>query len=129
MKGSLKLRPKRVLNRREAWACFTANLALPGSGSLAAGRSVGYWQLGASFLAFILTLATAIPMIQWGVSGGLAASQSPLGDPFQQLSDTWRHIRWPLAAMALFAGTILWATMTSLAILAKAAKEGVPPRI
>ena len=129
MKGSLKLRPKRVLNRKEAWACFSANLALPGSGSLAAGCAVGYWQLAATILALILTLVTAIPMIQWAMSGGLAASQSPLSDPFEQLAETWHHARWPIGGMALFAGSILWATMTSLSVLAKAPKEGVPPRI
>jgi hypothetical protein len=129
MKGSLKLRPKRVLNRKEAWACFSANLALPGSGSLAAGYTVGYAQLAAAILTMILSLVTAVPMIQWAATGGMAASQSPLGDPFEQLSETWRHVRWPLASMGLFAGSILWATMTSLAILAKAPKEGVPPRI
>jgi hypothetical protein len=129
MKGSLKLRSKRVLNRKEAWACFTANLALPGSGSLAAGRAVGYWQLAAAFLALMLTMVTAIPMIQWAASGGMAAAQSSTGDPFRQISETWRHVRWPLAATGLFAGSILWATMTSLSVLSEAPKEGVPPII
>jgi hypothetical protein len=123
MKGSLKLRPRRVLTRKEAWACFSANLALPGSGSLAAGRAVGYWQLGAAFLSMILTFAAAIPMYQW------SASRTPLDDQFEQFADTWQHVRWPLATICLFAGTIFWAMLTSLSILAKATKEGVPPRI
>ena len=129
MKGSLKLRPRRALNRSEAWACFTANLALPGSGSLAADRAVGYWQIAAGFLALIVTLAAMIPMIQWALSGGLAAAQSPMADPFENLLQLWRHARWPLAGMALYAGVTLWAAATSLAILANAPKEAIPPRI
>lgn len=129
MKGSLKLRPQRVLSRKEAWACFTANLALPGSGSLAAGRAVGYWQFAAAFASFALSVVAAIPMIQWALSGGLTASQSPMSDPMQNLSDLWIHMRWPLAGMTLFAGSIIWATMTSLDVLANAPKEDIPPRI
>jgi hypothetical protein len=34
-----------------------------------------------------------------------------------------------MAGMALFAAAIVWATMTSVAILAAAPKEAVPPRI
>jgi hypothetical protein len=129
VKGSLKLRPHRVLSRKEAWACFSANLALPGSGSLAAGRRIGYAQMAAGFLSVAVTVVTAIPMIQWALSGGLAGSQSSLSDPFQNLSDLWIHVRWPMAGMALFAAAIVWATMTSVAILAAAPKEAVPPRI
>jgi len=129
VKGSLKLRPRRVLSRAEAWACFYANLALPGSGSLAAGRAVGYWQVAASFLAFGLSVVTAIPMLQWALSGGAAAVQSPLGDPFEQLAEVWHHARWPMAGFGLFVASIFWATMTSMAILAESPKESVPPRI
>jgi len=129
MKGSLKLRPRRALTRAEAWACFTANLALAGSGSLAAGRAIGYAQMAAVFLAMILTFITAIPMLRWAVSGGMAAAQSPMGDSFQQLAETWHYARWPLASIGLYAASVLWAMTTSLSILAKASKEGVPPRI
>jgi hypothetical protein len=127
MKGSLKLRARPDLTRKEAWACLTANLALPGSGSLAAGRAVGYGQLAAAFLSMILTFVTAIPFIQWMLAGG--AARPGMDDPFQNLLDLWIHARWPLASMGLFAASILWAAATSLAILAKAPKENVPPRI
>jgi hypothetical protein len=129
VKGSFKLRPRRAISRKEAWACFTANLALPGSGSLAAGRRVGYLQLAIGFLGFAFTLVTAIPMLQWALTGGLAAAQSSSGDPFQDLSELWVHVRWPMAGMGFFAASIIWAAMTSLAVLADAPKEAVPPRI
>jgi hypothetical protein len=129
MKGSLKLGSRRVLTRKEAWACFSANLALPGSGSLAAGRAVGYFQLATAFLAMILTFLTAIPFIQWRLAGGGAAPTTGMDDPFQNMLDLWIHARWPLASVGLFGASILWAAMTGLAILAKAPKESVPPRI
>jgi hypothetical protein len=128
MKGSFKLRPRRALTRSEAWACFSANLALAGSGSLAAGRAVGYAQMAAVFLAMILTFVTGLPFMLWMLSGG-GASQSPLDDPFQHLWDVWIHARWPLASIGLYAASMLWALMTSLSILAEAPKEAVPPRI
>jgi hypothetical protein len=127
MKGSLKLRPKRVLNRKEAWACFSANIALAGSGSLAAGRAVGYAQMAAVFLAMIMTLVTAIPLFQWVASGGYAAAQSTPG--IEPLLELWPHIQWPLASFGLYGLCILWAMTTSLSILAKSTKDGVPPRI
>jgi len=129
MKGSLKLRPRRALSRAEAWGCFTANLAVAGSGSLAAGYAIGYWQIAAVFLAMILTCVTSIPMLQWKLSGAAAASQAALDDPSQQLLDLWLHARWPLASMGLYVVAVLWALTTSLTILSDASKDKVPPRI
>jgi uncharacterized membrane protein len=129
MKGSLKLRPRRVLNRAEAWGCFTANLAVAGSGSLAAGYAVGYWQMAAVFLAMILTFVTSIPMLQWKLSGAAAVSQAAMDDPSKQLLDLWLHARWPLASIGLYVAAVLWALTTSLTILTHAANDRVPPRI
>jgi hypothetical protein len=121
MKGSLKLRPRRTLNRAEAWACLTANLALPGSGSLAAGYAIGYAQMAAAFIAEVLTCVTGIPMIKWVLSGA-SSSESSLGD-------LWYYAHWPVACIGLFAAAVLWALTTSLTILARAPKAGVPPKI
>ena len=52
-----------------------------------------------------------------------------LGDPFENLLQLWRHARWPLAGIGLYVAVTLWAAATSLAILANAPKEAVPPRI
>jgi hypothetical protein len=128
MRGSLKLRPRRALNRAEAWGCFTANLALPGSGSLAAGHAIGYGQMAAAFAAEILSCLTGIPLIQWLLSGGGAQPQ-PLGGTLDYLSEMWLHARWPLAGIGLFVLSVLWAMTTSLTILAHAPKVGVPPKI
>jgi hypothetical protein len=128
MKLSLTLRPRRALTRAEAWACLTANLALPGAGSLAAGRAVGYCQMALAFLGVIVTLVTAIPMFQWALSTG-SGSQSSMNEPSEYLLELWRHACWPLAAIGLFALAILWAVATSLALLAGSPKDAVPPRI
>ncbi len=128
MKGSLKLRARRSLSRAEAWACFTANFALAGSGSLAAGYAVGYWQMATVFLAMILTCVTSIPLLQWKLSGA-GASSAGMDDPSQQLLELRLHVRWPLACIGLYVAAVLWALTTSLTILAHATKEKVPPRI
>ena len=128
MKLSLTLGPRRPLTRAEAWACFSANLALPGAGSLAAGRAVGYCQMACAFLGLIVTLVTAIPMIQWVLSNS-DGSQSSTADPFKSLLDLWRHARWPLAGIAIFALAIFWAMATSLMLLAGAQKDTAPPPI
>jgi hypothetical protein len=124
MKLSLTLGPRRALTRSEARACLAANLALPGAGSLAAGRAVGYWQLAAAFSGMILTLAAGIPFVQWALTRNDSAS-----DPLESLLELWRHVRWPLAGIGLFAAAILWALTTSLAVLSRASKESVPPVI
>lgn len=127
MKGSLKLRPRRVLTKGEAWACFSANLALAGSGSLAAGRMVGYAQLVATTLAMILTFVSGIPMIKWAMANDPGGSANE--DPFQGLQDLWVHARWPIASIALYAGTVVWATMTSFSIINESKRQQVPPKI
>src|SRR5580658_630654 len=128
MKGSLKLRARRSMGRAEAWACFTANLALAGSGSLAAGYAVGYWQMATVFLAMIGTVVSSIPLLQWKLSGA-GASPGAMDDPSQQLLELWLHVRWPLASIGLYLVALLWALTTSVRILTHATKDQVPPRI
>jgi hypothetical protein len=127
MKISLTLRPRRALQRAEAWACLTANLALPGAGSLAAGRKVGYVQMTLAFLGEAVSVVTGIPMIQWGMANW--GRSSPADDPLAQLSDRWQHARWPLLGLGIFLTGFLWSAATGLALLASAPKNDVPPRI
>src|SRR6202044_664303 len=97
--------------------------ALAGSGSLAAGRAVGYAQMAAVFLAMIMTLVTAIPLFQWVASGGYAAAHSNPG--IEALLALWPHVQWPLASFGLYALCILWAMTASLSILAKSSKDAI----
>jgi hypothetical protein len=128
MKYSLTLRSRRVLNRSEAKACLAANLALPGAGSLAAGRAVGYFQMAVAFAGLIVSVVTGVPMIEWSLSNWTRMTD-PLSDSPQMLFELWRHAVWPLVGIGLFVIGILWAAATGLQLLAQAPKEGVPPII
>ena len=127
MKVSLTLRPRRALQRAEAWACLSANLALPGAGSLAAGRKTGYAQMALAFLGLAVSVVAGIPMIQWGLANWEHLMQPD--DSLSTLLELWRHIRWPLAGMGIFLIGFLWALATGLNLLSGAPKDAVPPRI
>jgi hypothetical protein len=127
MKISLTLRPRRALQRSEAWACLSANLALPGAGSLAAGRKVGYAQMALSFLGLAVSVVAGIPMIEWGLANWDRLMQPD--DSLTTLMELWQHLRWPLAGTGVFLAGFLWAVATGLNLLASAPKDAVPPRI
>jgi len=129
MKFSLILRSPRSLTRSEARACLAANLALPGAGSLAAGKRVGYAQLAVAMIGTIVTVVTGVPMLQWALSNWSKLSAPSDLDPLEGLSDLWLHARWPLGGIFLFAIAILWASATGMRLVSKASEDGVPPRI
>ena len=128
MKLVLARRAKGPANRAEAWACVTANLALPGSGSLAAGKSIGYYQLALYSVGFILSMATGVHMLVWMMGNWTRLNEST-GDPFENLATIWHEIRWPLAGLLVAAAAILWAGITSRQMLAAHPKNPVPPKI
>jgi len=129
MKFSLILRSPGTLTRSEARACLAANLALPGAGSLAAGRRIGYAQLAMALASMIITIATGVPMIQWALSNWSRLTAPSSLDPLEGLSDLWLHACWPLAGILLFAIAILWAAATGMRLVSKAPEDRVPPRI
>ena len=65
MKISLALGKTRSLSRETALSCLTANLAMPGTGSLAAGRRSGYIELLLSFIGVVLTLVFGTRFLIW----------------------------------------------------------------
>ncbi|HEX3718842.1 MAG TPA: hypothetical protein VH595_12810 [Verrucomicrobiae bacterium] len=129
MKFSLILRSPGTLKRSEARACLAANLALPGAGSLAAGRPVGYAQLAVAFAGLIISLVTGIPMLEWAFANFARLTDPASPDPLGVLWELWLHMRWPLAGIFIFAIATVWAAATGLRLVSKAPKEGVPPRI
>ncbi len=130
MKISLTLRPRRTLQRSEAWACFSANLALPGAGSLAAGRKVGYAQMAVAFAGLVLSVVSGIPMIQWALANwGRIMQPSPADDPLALVLELWQHLFWPLVGIAVFLSGFLWAAATGWRLVSNAPKDAVPPRI
>lgn len=128
MKFTLTLARRRTLTRAEAWGCFSANLAMPGAGSLAAGRKVGYAQLLLALAGMGLTLGMGIGALRWGLANW-ARLNSPSADSFEVLEEMWQHMRWPLLGILIFAVAIAWAALTGWRLVCAAPKDGVPPRI
>ena len=112
-----------------------ANLAMPGAGSLAAGRVVGYAQLVAAFVAFAITLTTTTHCLAW-VSNHWAQMWDPSYDPTSLWGEEWRVFRWPLAGIGLYLLDMGWAAATSLRILRESRQQPgklppplLPPRL
>jgi hypothetical protein len=129
----------RARDRGAARACLATNLALPGVGTLMAGRWIGLVQALVTATAFALTLVGGLKFFLW-YAAHRAQFSDPFSDPMENLRALWRAARWPLLGMGLFALNWLWALASSLAILraarspgdaAPAASDapGVPPRL
>ena len=112
-------------DRKKAWSCLLSNLAMPGTGSLAAGRAIGRAQLIFGLGGFALTTGFGLRFIFWYL-----ANQSRLQGPqenFDNLLEMWREVRWALLGMAVFAVGLLWALLTSLSVLRAARRASPPP--
>jgi len=127
MKLNLTLRRPRPLNRAEAWGCVTANLAVPGSGSLAAGRAAGYFQMALTLIGFIVTLAGAAGFFHWYFANATRLNQSQQDAPVEALLMLWRAARWPFLGMAIFIFALSWAAITSFQIVQAQRKDSAPP--
>jgi len=120
MKISLALGKREPLNRQTAWGCLTANLALPGCGSLVAGRISGYGQLAFAAAGLMLTVTFGTRFIFWYLANWSQLQQPSDMDPFGTMSEIWLHVRWALAGIAVFSAGWLWALGTSLHLLRQA---------
>ncbi len=127
MRISLALGPRQALSRQSAWGCFTTNLALPGLGSLAAGRISGYPQVALAFAGMGLTMGFTARFFAWYLVNSARFSNDQ-GDPVANLVELWIQVRWPLLGMAVFAAGWLWALVTSLQIL-HASRRTEPPKL
>lgn len=115
MKISLVLHPRRPLTRAEAWGCFTANLALPGSGSLVAGRAVGYFQILLAVIGLGISLVRTIQVAIWYFQNYSRLNDAV--DPFASLVELGHALLKPAVGFAIFAVAILWALFTSWSII------------
>ncbi len=127
MKISLALGRRQRLSRQSAWGCFTTNLALPGFGSLTAGRISGYIQAALALAGLALSTVFAARFFAWYAVNSARLS-SDQGDPIGTLAELWAHVRWPLLGIAVFAVGWFWALVTSLIILQES-KSGAPPKL
>jgi hypothetical protein len=101
---------------------MTTNLAMPGFGSLLAGRAVGYFQIPFTVIGFGLTVLCGIPTIIWYFSNWsrLQQMQEEPDGYARALGQLWIHLRWPLLGIGLFFFALLWALTSSLGIMAQA---------
>ena len=131
MRFSLTLGARRPLSRQTAWGFFTTNLALPGSGSLLAGRISGYPQLALALGGMAMTLIFGARFVGWAVLNLRRLGEQP-GDPIGTLVEVWLAVRWALLGMGMFVIAWLWALVTGWLIVheAKTAEPaGAPPRL
>lgn len=94
------------------------NLAIPGTGSLVAGRVSGYPQLGIAVLALLASVIFGVRFVLWWFANWSRIYGSQ-GDPYVVMSDLWHAVRWALLGMAVFLIDWLWSLGSSLGILAE----------
>jgi hypothetical protein len=130
MKISLALGPRRPVSRQTAVGCLTANLALPGSGSLLAGRRSGYAQMALAVGGMGLTLLFGLRFMIWSITNW-ARLHDPQADFLDMFEETWLRSRWALLGIGLFVLGWLWALATSMAIVRSAGENpsNTPPRL
>jgi hypothetical protein len=133
MKISLALGPRRPLDRATAWACVMANqFTLPGVGSLAAGRRIGYAQVALGLIGALPILAFSIRVLiaayhvqqTVGSLGALDDQMDYIQQGFRDIPNTWGLYFWVgLPGTVLFIIAWLWALASSISILLESRKE------
>ena len=130
-KVSLALGPRRPLSRQTAWGCLTTNLAMPGFGSLVAGRVSGYGQAALAIGGMGLTMVFGARFIWWFFANW-SRLHEPDADPTAALGEMWPFLKWPLVGFGMFGVGWLWGLATGLQIVSSAKKTEsatVPPRL
>ena len=129
MKANFKLGPRGPVTRSKAKVCLMMNLGVPGSGSLMAGRLVGYPQVFLMAAGMIISTICAGKFLTWFFANW-SRLQNPNVDPMETLAEIWQAVKWPLAGIVVFGLAWLWGLVTGLMILARARRdEQIPPRI
>jgi hypothetical protein len=115
--------------REAAQGYLTANLAVPGLGSVIAGRKVGFVQMTIYFSGFALTSFFGLRFVLWALlhwSAFYGEFNNPDTDFLSALTDLWQRTRWAFLGIILFAISWLWALATSRRLLAEAKNGTVP---
>src|ERR1039458_8576245 len=131
MKVSLALGPRRPLSRQTAWGCLSTNLAMPGFGSLVAGRISGYAQVALAIGGMSLTMIFGVRFIWWYVAN-CSRFHGDEADPTGALREMWPYLKGPVVGFGMFAFGCVWALATSLQIVSsarKAEEASLPPRL
>jgi len=133
MRTSLEKAP--AVNVQTAWGCLTANLAVPGSGSMMAHRRIsGIVQGTLAITGMALSAIFTVRFFAWYAANRLRLEESALEDPVGALLEYWQAIRWAIVGICLFGIGWLWALLTSLRVLrnarrAEVAGKPAPPKL
>jgi len=129
MKISLALGERRPLSRQTAWGCLTANIALPGSGSLMAGRISGYPQILLAVAGTVVSTIFGVRSLTW-MASNWSRLHDPASDQFALYGDMWLMLRWAFLGIGLFGFGWLWALASGYDILRSAKNDtSAPPRL
>jgi hypothetical protein len=127
---SLALGRPPQLDRGVAWACFTGNLVVPGSGTLIAGKKIGYLQLVLAFVAVALTTVFGFQFISWALAHWDQIHNDTGDDPLANFRAVLQHSRGAMGGIGLFALAWLMALVSSLQIFLAARRNAKgPPRL
>ena len=97
------------------------NVALPGFGSLMAGRAVGYPQAALTVVGFGLTLWFGVRFMIWFFKN-VSVIYGSEADVVETMINLWLGVRWAFFGFALVGVSWLWALTTNAAIL-RAARQ------
>ena len=129
MKISLALAERRPLSRQTAWGCLTSNIALPGSGSLMAGRKSGYPQALLGIGGMVLSVIFGVRALLWMLANW-SRMHDPAVDQFAVMGEMWQVLRWAFLGMAIFGLGWLWALASSYGIVRSAKNDSpAPPKL
>ena len=124
MKLSLALGQRRPLDRATAWGCLTTNLAIPGCGSLVAGRVSGYLQFLIAIIGEVVSAYFCLKFMFWYQSNWTQMQQIQ-PDSAANFHELWLRLRWFLLGLGVFGAGWLWALGSSLGILLESKQQ--PP--
>ena len=112
----LRFGPRGRLTRQAAWGWLISNAALPGSGSLMAGRASGYAQVALALCGMVVSTIFGLQFILWQAANW-SQFHSADAEPLERLHEMWLHLKWALLGFGIFAVAWFWALGSSLAIL------------
>lgn len=133
MKNSSDQEP--AISVQTAWGCLTANLAVPGSGSVLARRRIsGTLQATLAVIGMILSVVFTVRFFAWYAANRLRLEEGALDDPLMPLREMWMAVRWAVVGIGLFGTAWFWGLLTSLRVLRRAKKAEVaakpaPPKL
>jgi hypothetical protein len=111
---------------QKARGYLATNLAVPGLGSLVAGRKVGLLQMALYLSGFAITMVCGLRFVDWSLVHW-SEYHNPNADPIKTLVDMWQHARWPFLGVAMCLLAWFWSWQTSRSLFA--ATKSKPPLI